>query len=479
LCSQEHRGFESLLLRHFECNAGRRRTTSVDSLASRDAATGIEDVISSPVGKSVRVGSSLALVVLVACSSGGTTNAVGTPMLGSASTQPDDDSSSGDPESESSGGGGGNEASTTGAAPPPGCKNGVVEVGELCFFELLYTEGIPGASWIVSTSFDGDAHEDLAVAAQMQGAVYVLFGDGEGNFLFDVFYEVGTDAAIVATGALDGWALPDLVTANRGDSSLSVLLNDGTGQFGAATSIGVYAAPSMLLASDFTNDGLTDLAVAHDDDMARVTIMLGSDAGLTQAGVLAITGGDAIGITADDVDGDAIVDLVLGLEVANEVVVMKGDGAGGFIENARAPSGGEYPLAVRTLDLDGDGGPEIVVANAFPSEAGVGNLQIIEHDGVAWTAGQLVLTEGAGALDFGDFDADSDPDVVLSTGAGGSVQVFVNDGAGALGVPETFVLDPAGEPFGVLAADFDENGAWDIAAADPTGSRLAILMSEN
>src|SRR5688572_8071268 len=265
-----------------------------------------DSVVSSPAGKSVRVGSSLGLVLIVACSSGGTTNGIGTPMLGSAGTEPNDESSSGDPESESSGGG--NEESTTGAAPPPGCMNGVVEVGELCFFELLYTDGIPGASWLVSTSFDGDAHEDLAVAAQMQGAVYVLFGDGEGNFLFDAFYEVGTDAAIVATGALDGWTLPDLVTANRGDSSLSVLLNAGTGQFSAATSVGVYAAPSMLIAADFTNDGLTDLAVAHDDDMARVTIMLGSDTGLTQAGVLAITGGDAIGITADDVDGDAIVD---------------------------------------------------------------------------------------------------------------------------------------------------------------------------
>ena len=426
----------------------------------------------------MRVGSSLALVLLVACSSGGTTNGIGTPMLGSAGTQTEDDSSSGEPESESVGGSD-EEASSSGAPPAPGCMNGVVEVGELCFFELLYTENIPGASWVVSTSFDGDAHEDLAVAARMQGAVYVLFGDGEGNFFFDAFYEVGNDAAIVAAGALDGWALPDLVTANRGESSLSVLLNGGTGQFGAETSVGLDAAPSTMIAADFTNDGLTDLAVAHDDDMARVTILLGSDTGLTQAGVLAITGGDAVGIAADDVDADAIADLVLGLEGANEVVVMKGDGAGGFVESARVSSGGEYPIAVRTLDLDGDGGEEIVVANGFPSEAGVGNLQVIEHDGVAWVSGQLVLTEGAAAVDFGDFDADSDPDVVLSTGAGGSVQVFVNDGAGALGVPDTFVLEPAGQPFGVIAADFDENGAWDIAAADPTGSRLAILMSEN
>ena len=436
-------------------------------------------MLSFAAGTVVRFGVSFVLgSLLVACSSGATggSGAPGPATLG-PQTSDNDTSSSGDDEDDISETTSGGNVESSGP-PPPGCLNGVVEPGELCFYEMIYTDGIPGASWLAANSFDGDAALDLVVVAQEQGSVYMLFGDGTGTLMYDQFYDVGPQPAVLAVGAFDAWTLPDLVVTNVGDSSLSVLLNSGTGEFASATSVALPAAPAMIAVADFNADGLSDVAVGHDDDMTRVTILLGARTGLAQAGTVTIAGGDGLGLTAADVDGDAIVDLVAGVEGTNEVAVFHGDGAGGFAETARFPGGGDYPIAVRALDLYSDGAPEIVVGNRHPDEPGLGNLQVASFDGVGWVSSQLVLTEGAGAIDFGDFDADGDYDVVLSTLEGGSVQVFLNDGVSALSPGESYPLTAPSEPYGVVAADFDNNGAWDIATADPLNDRIAVLLAQ-
>jgi hypothetical protein len=428
----------------------------------------------------VRVGFLVLGVLAVACSTGGGATALSSPSLGSAGTDASADASTthdGGDDDDDADGDSSDGGVETGGTPGPGCNNGVVEPGELCLFEPLYTDGIPGALSITVDDFDGDTHDDLAVLAAMQGAVYVLFGGGDGNFLFDQYYDVGSEPVAVVAGAFDALTLPDLVTTNGGDGSLSVLVNTGIGEFGAAPVVTVPTAPTLVAAADFNNDGLSDLALAHGDAMGRVSILLGSGTGLVAASELVLAGGDALGLAAADVDGNGLLDLVVGIGGVNEVAILGGDGLGAFAETTRVPSGGEYPIAIGTADLDGDGSPEILVGNGFPDEVVLGNLQVVDHDGTSWFAKQLVLTEGAGALDFGDFDADGDDDVVLTTRAGGSVQVFINDGAAALGPPETFPLAAPAEPFGVVAADFDDNGAWDIAVADPLGNRIAIFVA--
>ncbi len=419
--------------------------------------------------------------ILVACSSGAGSGA-GVPTPGSLGSQGSEEGSSStraDDDEEV----GGNDTSSgnveTTASPSPGCTNGIVEPGELCFFEPIYTDGIPGATWVSSTDFDADGNLDLAIVARKQGAVYVLFGDGTGKLFYDQFYDVGPQPTVAAIGAFDVGTFPDLVTANVGDGSLSVLVNGGTGQFAAPTPVSLVAAPTLVAVADFDADGFSDLAVAHDDDMAQVSLLRSSDGGLTQSGTVAVTGGKPLGVTAADVDGDGIVDLVVGIDVSNEVAILHGDGLGGFSETARFPSGGEYPIALRVIDLDANGTPEILVGNRFPAEEKLGNLQVAAFDGFGWVSSQLLLTEGAGAIDVGDFDADGDFDVVLTTLQGGSVQVFVNEGMSMLSPGQTYALTAPAEPLGVVAADFDGNGAWDFVVADPMNDRIALFVADS
>jgi cysteine-rich repeat protein len=54
----------------------------------------------------------------------------------------------------------------------PACQNGIVDPGEVCFFEpsLFDTDEAPLA--IVTADFDGDNHQDLVTAGQDLGLIF-------------------------------------------------------------------------------------------------------------------------------------------------------------------------------------------------------------------------------------------------------------------------------------------------------------------
>lgn len=184
------------------------------------------------------------------------------------------------------------------------------------------------------------------------------------------------------------------------------------------------------------------------------------------------------GVVLADFDNDGDLDIAVSNADSGNVAVFLNDGAGGYGAPALYPVGAE-PRFLTRLDFNGDDRPDLAVALA--GEDAVALLQG-NGDGTFTVLEPLPAGDGPNSVVSADFNGDGRADLLVphyGTGNnnGRSLGVFLGDGLG--GFTPTFVgagLSPNWRPYHVAVADFDGNGAPDIAAADRSGSEVLIFM---
>lgn len=125
--------------------------------------------------------------------------------------------------------------------------------------------------------------------------------------------------------------------------------------------------------------------------------------------------------------------------------------------------------SVATADLNGDGRPDLVVANPETSKVSIffnqGNG--IFGEAVGYPAGPY-----SGAVEIGDFNGDGKLDLITADVGGDSVSVLLGDGHGVFESP---ISSPAGSyPSALATGDFNHDGKLDVAVAGGSASILEV-----
>src|SRR5262249_10389016 len=141
----------------------------------------------------------------------------------------------------------------------------------------------------------------------------------------------------LATGDFNRDGIRDLVVAHGDSGTISVLLGQGSGGLGDGTfappvSYRVGSAPEQLATGDFNGDAIVDLAVV-DPSNGGIYVLLGGGTGgvgdgTCSAGFSTVLVYPPIGVTAADLSGDGILDLVVLAEFGT-IGVLLGNGAAG------------------------------------------------------------------------------------------------------------------------------------------------------
>src|SRR5271157_1234108 len=124
--------------------------------------------------------------------------------------------------------------------------------------------------------------------------------------------------------------------------------------------------PASVAVADFNGDGRLDLAVANEGSH-NVTVLLGNGTGgFTAApGSPFPAGSSPISVAVGDFNGDGKPDLAIANEGGNNVTVLLGNGTGGFTAAPGSPFPvGTQPESVAVGDFNGDGKPDLAIANA-------------------------------------------------------------------------------------------------------------------
>lgn len=187
------------------------------------------------------------------------------------------------------------------------------------------------------------------------------------------------------------------------------------------------------------------------------------------------------GLAVGDFDGDANLDLAVSNFTDDTITILLGDGAGGFAPAAGSPlSVGNEPIALGgARDLNGDGRLDLTVCNFNAGLAG-GTIGVFLGNGaggfVAAAGSPLATDDGPRAINLRDIDFDGDFDlVVMNNGvARDSATLYFNDGAAGFGTTESLYTgtDPVGLAIGNLNGP---NNGSDVALCNFTDGTVQIL----
>ncbi len=351
--------------------------------------------------------------------------------------------------------------------------------------------------------FNNDGKPDVAVMDSAENAINILLGNGDGTFTpGTTIFGVGNNPCIlpdqpsncslvVADFNHDGNA--DLAATSGADNTVIILLGHGDGTFTQANGspISVGSFPEAVRTGDFNSDGILDLAVANAKDNT-VSILLGNgDGTFTQAsGSPVSVGAFPFFVAVADFNGDGFADVAVSNESDSTVSILLGHGDGTFVEASGSPipSFNYNPGQVVAADFNGDGVPDLAVANftpLFPSTVGNVVVMLGKGDGTFTPASGSPITVGTFPLAMvaGDFNQDGKTDLAVDNYGDitqpqtQTLTLLLGNGDGtftAAGTPTQL----GDSPNDLVAADFNGDGTTDLAIPELADNSTTILLNE-
>ncbi|MGA2588561.1 MAG: FG-GAP-like repeat-containing protein [Bryobacteraceae bacterium] len=338
--------------------------------------------------------------------------------------------------------------------------------------------------------FNEDGKLDLAVAnsnllSQQASSLGVFLGNGDGTFQPMVSYQVGRTPRAVVAGDFNGDGHLDLAVANQ-DGFVSVLLGDGRGNFQNAVDFAAGPSPLSIAEGDFNGDGHLDLAVANFVEKAtpgQVSVLIGNGDGTFRPPVQFVAGVVPQAIAVGDVNGDGRPDLVVANDgygnIPGKVGVLLGQGDGTF-GPVQEYSAGVNPFSIALGDFNGDGNLDVVVTDETQLR-----VEVLLNNGKGGFNAAVPYSTGQNpfSVAVGDVNGDGALDLVVANMADGTVSVLLGTGNGTF---ETGTAYNTGlgvatsvSPQAVALGDFNGDRHPDVAVANATLPRGTVSLLLN
>ena len=202
-------------------------------------------------------------------------------------------------------------------------------------------------------------------------------------------------AEIVAVADIDGDGKPDMVVVNRSTNTFSVFRNTNTSgtistaSFATKVDIATDSTPSSIAIGDLDGDGKPDIVITNQflnkisvyrNTATAGTITTASFAAKVNfiTDTLSLPTAIAIG----DIDGDGKPDVAVTNSFTNTVSILKNTSTVGSITSSSFAAAVDYktglgPTSVAIADIDGDGKPDLVVADFNAKTISVLRLSLI------------------------------------------------------------------------------------------------------
>jgi FG-GAP-like repeat len=330
--------------------------------------------------------------------------------------------------------------------------------------------------------FNGDGKIDVALCGHSQ-QLLVLAGDGRGGLhALPQEAQCGANPTFMIATDLFGRHRSDLVISNHDTDYLTILANDGKGHF-TAQQVRVHSNPHphTVAAADFNNDAHADLIT---DSWAenRLTLVLSNGHGGWQTPGTPIEIGRKpyINVVAADLDGDGNVDLVMPNTGLDSICILFGDGHGHFTHAGQSPLvAGPTPFMVAVADVNGDGRPDIVVANYS------GHISDTTGDGLTWVRNdggrhftafpqRIAIGQGCWRVAAGDINGDGIADIAFIDAARNAVTVVYGSHTGLHAGVQVPVMQG---PHNLALADLDGDGRADLMVITEERDELLVLLT--
>jgi len=306
---------------------------------------------------------------------------------------------------------------------------------------------------------DGDGKPDVVVAGNTTVSIFrntsTIGSITTSSFATRVDLDDVNGPYSIAISDLDGDGKPDIAVSNGSSGNaisiwrnISTIGSITTSSFEPRRDIGdksLLPGHYCIAIADLDGDGIQDIVV---DDSGDKTVSIFHDPAVLNnpydsVASFATAGQTVISIAIGDLDGDGKPDLVAANRESNTVSVFRNMStigsitAGSFAAKIDFATG-YFPYDVAIGDLDGDGKPDLAIANGNDlvthPDPNNNTVSVLRN---ASTIGSITSNSFATKVDFasgpgsfgvviGDFDGDGKPDIAISNDIPGTTSGTVS-----------------------------------------------------
>ena len=323
-----------------------------------------------------------------------------------------------------------------------------------------------GAGSVASGDFNRDGKTDLAVCSSTVGDSLTIFlGNGDGTFQQFATYTVSFPSS-VAVGDLNNDGIPDLVTYSG--SGITVWIGNGDGNFTEGHTYGSFPPGSGVQLADFNGDGNVD---ALTDSNFDLQIWWGNGDGTLTAGpVLTLPENGSPVFVVGDFNGDGKADIAsMGIvAAASSFVVFLGNGDGTFTPVAESNNAPVIGYRMAAGDLNNNGKLDLVLATGDDSVS----VLLGNGDGTFQSAVKYKVATNSYGVAIADFNGDGKPDIAVADSSSNEISVLAGNGDGTFQGPTSYAT---GGGAGLIAlGDFNGDGRVDAAVGAETGGSVLL-----
>ena len=259
--------------------------------------------------------------------------------------------------------------------------------------------------------------------------------------------------------------------------------------FASKITVNTSPGPICVASTDFDGDGKPDVVVSDGGQSNNIQVFLNSSTPgifqFTQQFNFPLPNADDPDVVAvGDMDGDGKPDIVVSTVLSPRLYVFLNTSTPGSISfaNPAVFPQGNYCQGMTVGDINGDGKPEIVVANVADGNISVyGNNSTIGNLSFA-TRMNLAPASGGGvpyAAVIADIDGDGMPDIATADAGGGTVSVFHNTGTsgGTLSFAASMEFVVGATPESIAAGDLDGDGKPDLVTGNYGDGTISVLKN--
>lgn len=314
-------------------------------------------------------------------------------------------------------------------------------------------------TWVYYLNTQGYTYPRVASTTPNE---YEPGGSASGNIT--VTFDTGMDpttidaSTIFVNGSMSG---PHAATISYDGPSRTAVIDPAT-DFLAGEPVSIVMSPEIK-----TTDGMW-LSTGYD---WMFTTSVNSGTGVFGSATDYATPSGPLGVCSGDLNGEGFPDLVSANASAGNLSVRLAIGDGTFgTSNLYAVGSG--PRSVTACDLNGDGYLDLAVANSLASTI---SILMNNGNGTFGSATPTMTLLNPRCVVAADLDADGDLDLAVANPDAKAIRFHFNNG-GSLAV--SVQRSVAGHPYSLAVGDLDGDGDYDVSYPSYTTDEFCILWND-